>query len=134
MGLGQLYLGESPADEECAPATDYQQSKKECRVLIRQLKRMFPLWEENECSIRMTRNNYDGGDFDCYYTVEVFFNDANEVSINYAYDIEAGFPARWDEIAKIELGPGLPELIEQIPADLAAGPESRYELGRRIRS
>jgi len=74
----------------------------------------------------MTRNNYDGGTFDCYYTVEVFFNDEDRDSIDYAFRMEAGFPEQWDEIAKIELGPTLPEIIEQIPADLAAGPTSRY--------
>lgn len=124
--MGLMYLGESPTDEECAPATNYTQSKKECRVLVHQLKRMFPDWNKHNCTIKMTRENYDGTDFDCYYTVQVFFDDNDHASIQYAYEIEAGFPARWDEIAKIELGPTLPELIEQLPADLAAGKESRY--------
>lgn len=130
--MGLVYLGESPADEECAPATDYTQSKKECRVLVRQLKRMFPEYEKYNCTIKMTRENYDGGSFDCYYTVHVFYEDDNEESIGYAYQIEAGFPVYWDEIAKIELGPTLPELIEELPADLAAGPETRYDTRRKV--
>lgn len=42
-------------------------------------------------------------DFGSYYEVCAVFNDNDEASSSWAYNVEAHIPEYWDEIAKAEL-------------------------------
>jgi hypothetical protein len=122
MAREYISLGPTPCDEDCVPAgTHPSQEIKECNAYKRQLRRMFPNPPENT-SIGV-KYFYTGGG---YREVVVYYDDNSEASWTYAINVERNLPAKWDELAKIDLLPSLAETLADLPADLAAGPESRY--------
>ncbi len=91
-----------PFDEPCAQVGNpgyHENSVKECRAYIGQLRRMFGP-EPEGCKLKMKSNPHD---FGSYLSVVCVYDTDNPVHIEYAYGIDANGPANWDELAKIEL-------------------------------
>ncbi len=92
-----------PFDEPCAQVgdPDYQQnSVKECRAYIGQLRRMFGP-EPEGCKLKMKSNPHD---FGSYLSVVCMFEADNDTHLEYAFKLDADGPAHWDELARAELG------------------------------
>lgn len=88
----------TPYEEEAAQvgAEDYtERARREGRLLIAQLKRMFPPVEGVRFVVK--GNSHDYG---TYYEVRLYYTDETE---EYASIVESGFPAVWDDEARLEL-------------------------------
>uniref|UniRef100_A0A6M3LNR8 Uncharacterized protein n=1 Tax=viral metagenome TaxID=1070528 RepID=A0A6M3LNR8_9ZZZZ len=98
-----MVIGSSPIDEDCAQVgTDNypEQSRKECRVFIAQLRRQFGT-EPILTSLTIKTFPHDFGD---YHEVVCYYEDEDEEARDYAYRLESKTPTRWDDEAKQELG------------------------------
>lgn len=98
-----LYLGPVPCDEDCAQVGDPDYRKnaiREVNAYIAQLKREFPDWERDGVDFRVKWENHD---FGSYCEVIVSFDDSDEASTAYAFEIENNLPYNWDEEARREL-------------------------------
>jgi hypothetical protein len=99
-----LYLGPVPCDEDCAQVGDPDYRKnaiREMKAYINQLEREFPDWERDGVEFRIVWQNHD---FGAYGEVVVDYNDADDASTSYAFEIESNLPYNWDEEARKELG------------------------------
>ena len=99
-----LYLGPVPCDEPCAQVgePDFRaRSTKEMNAYMEQLHRVFPNMEQNDVSVKILWQNHD---FGTYGEVVVVYDDKNEASCDYAFEIEGDLPYYWDDIAKRKLG------------------------------
>ena len=99
-----LTLGPVPAEEVCAQvgrADYYEQSRKECRVYVNQLKREF-FELMNVDRIQFTIKEFQH-DFGGYHEVCATFDDSDVLAVKAAYEIESDCPGTWDDEAKQEL-------------------------------
>jgi hypothetical protein len=108
--------GTVPLSEPCVylGANRYKTfARLEIRVLISQLKRMFPEWEEKQIKFVATQNSHD---FGTYFSVDVEFDELFAGSEDYAMKVENNHPDEWDEIAKQELSlvKGYKETVKQV--------------------
>lgn len=98
----ELYLGPVPCDESCEQlghGYDADKARKECSAYKNQLRRMFPNPPEN-AGFRTKSNPHD---FGTYFEVIVFYDDTDETSMEYAFNVERNLPESWDEEARKEL-------------------------------
>lgn len=89
-----VYIGETPADEDCLPSHDHR-SKKETQIFANQLRREFP-----QADIRVKREPGGNGG---YYCVCAYYDENNEEAANLAFKVESECSPRWDLQAKFEL-------------------------------
>jgi hypothetical protein len=125
MAKDYLTLGPTPADETCIGlgAADYAtRGRKEMRIYRKQLERQFPDLPDG---VYFTIKGFPH-DFGTYHEVCVVYDDSDESACSAAYNVENNIPAKWDDQARIELGPTIDELINDLPADLSNGPTSKY--------
>lgn len=97
-----IEIGCSPHEEDCAQvgSDNYMlRSKKECRALINQLIRVHGE-PPGSASLRIKSQPHD---FGSYLEVYCYFDDSDDEAMNYAYDLEAGVPDKWDQEALDEL-------------------------------
>lgn len=97
-----IELGPVPADEECeqlGPNYDYRKARRETRVYIRQLERMFKdPFKASPFGIKSFPH-----DFGCYSEAVVYYRPDDEESADFAFAVESNLPANWDWRAKEEL-------------------------------
>lgn len=99
--MDELYIGCTPADEECAQvgSSDYtERARKECRAYINQLIREFGEPPEG-CRLAIKSNSHD---FGTYYSVVCKYNDS-EAAATYAFKCEGEGSGTWDDEARKEL-------------------------------
>lgn len=101
--MEQMYLGESPCEEDCAQVGSpnyYERAMRELRAYRAQLIRQHG---EPPAGARykITRNGHDFGD---YHAVEILFDEKDEAATAYAFKVEADMPGEWDAEARAELG------------------------------
>ena len=100
-----LELDTVPTEEDCAQVgeSDYcTRARREARAYINQILRHYPEPMFGDITIR--RNAHDFGE---YLSISIYFDDDDEESCNWAYDIEAdrlGVLRHWDNEARAELG------------------------------
>lgn len=98
--LDYIELGTAPIEEDCVQyKTDNYtiRAKHECRVFMNQLHRQFGSGTEtNYFKIKHCPYDEDGG----YYEVVVYYDPDNELSTQYAFDIECNLPLYWDDESK----------------------------------
>jgi len=93
-----IELGPTPAGEDCeqlGPNYSSVRAGIECALYVNQLQRLFP-----DCDFSIKRFPHD---FGTYMEVVVNFEDENEEETRLAYDVDAGIPESWDEIALEQL-------------------------------
>lgn len=78
----------------------HERTRKEAAVFTRQLVRQFGEPPPG-CRFKLRANPHD---FGTYHDLEIVFDDADEVAVDYAFKVEGGTPEYWDEIARSELG------------------------------
>ena len=99
-----LEIDTVPTEEDCAQvgAADYHtQARREARAYIDQILRHYPAptWGD----IVYKRNAHDFGE---YLSIKIIFDDTDEESCNWAYDIEGdklGVLRTWDAEARAAL-------------------------------
>jgi hypothetical protein len=99
--MDSLELSSAPVGEECAQLGSdgyYERAQKECKSLIRQLRRQFGN-EPVGARLYVKSNPHD---FGSYYEVACKFDENSQEAIEYAYNIEANMPENWDAVAKAE--------------------------------
>lgn len=103
MARDYLDLGCTPVEENCAQVGKVgylDRARAECREFIGQLRRQFGP-EPVGCKLAVKSNPHD---FGSYLSVVVYFDDAIEESITYAFKLEADLPEYWDDTASFNLG------------------------------
>lgn len=98
-----LEIGPVPAGEDCAQvgSIDFRnQSKREMRAYINQLKREFPAYDEH--NVRFVAK-YFPHDFGSYGEVCVEYDTDDEVATTFAFKVDNFIPMQWDEEALEEL-------------------------------
>jgi hypothetical protein len=98
-----ISIGSSPASESCVQvgSDNYDaQSRKECIAFKNQLERMFIDFPDGTY---LTIKSFPH-DFGSYREVVCWYDDEDEDSQSFAYNIENSTPEYWDEEAKKELG------------------------------
>ena len=97
-----LTLGPTPCGEDCqqvGPKFDFEKSNKELKAFKHQLERQFKnIPEGSKFGIKTFPH-----DFGSYSEVVVYFDDENNKSTDFAFDVENHIPEFWDEEAKKEL-------------------------------
>lgn len=107
----EVSLSVSPRDEGCAQFGDEDYAEgagREINALIRQLERQFgapPPGFEFRIGAMDRELGYDE-DYRTEAMLELLmvFDDADRKHIAYARRVDAGFPDKWDDIARQELG------------------------------
>ena len=90
-------IGCTPHDEDCAQVgrPDYaQRARVECRLFMQQIAKHYPEPEKGYLAIK-----WFGHDFGTYCEVLAYFDDEDDESVTWAYDIEGdvkGVLATWD--------------------------------------
>lgn len=100
--MDDIYLGESPCDEDCAQVgkPDYGiRAIAECRALINQIRRMNGREPEGANLVIISSNH----DYGTVYAVHCKFDESKQAAIDYAFKIESNYPEKWDLLAKKEL-------------------------------
>lgn len=102
--MDYMELSPVPSDEPCIQvgSEEYFNGKDriECRIFKKQLERMFPITEDIDAYFSIRTNPHD---FGSYREVAIYFNENDEIACEFAYNVEANLPERWDEIAIEEL-------------------------------
>jgi hypothetical protein len=101
--MDYLTLGSTPCNEDCAQVgTDNYvvRAKKECTAYKNQLERHFQNFPDG-CYLTIKGFPHD---FGTYYEVIVRYDENDEASSEFAYDMESNSPVNWDDEAKKELG------------------------------
>lgn len=101
--MDYLELGPVPSNEHCeqvGPNYNESRARLECRVFIKQLRRMFGE-EPIGARLRVKSNPHD---FGSYLEVAVYYDPNVEESVEYAFKLEEEYPENWDEEAMNELG------------------------------
>lgn len=99
-----LEIDTTPSEENCTQvgAPDYYtQARREARAYIDQIFRHYPAPTCGDISIK--RNQHDFGE---YFSIKIIFDDADEESCTWAYDIEGdslGVLQTWDAEASAAL-------------------------------
>ncbi len=102
MSRQWIDIGPTPADEPCEQAGPQYQAVKavaECKIFERQLRRQLGD-EPGTAELRVKSQSHD---FGTYHEVVCYFDDTDEVGMEYAFKCENESPAKWDDIAKQEL-------------------------------
>lgn len=97
-----ISIGSTPTGEDCAQvgsADYYEQTRKEQRAFINQLKRVLG---EPPCGAHLASKTFDH-DFGTYHEVVCYFDEGNEEARDYAFKLEGEAPEYWDELARKEL-------------------------------
>ena len=97
-----MELGPTPCDEPCeqlGPNYNPAKARRESQVYANQLRRMFPD-PPYGTTIGVKAFPHD---FGSYIEVVVYFFCDDEESAEYAYKVESGLPANWDDEARAEL-------------------------------
>ena len=97
-----MTIGSSPTDEDCAQvgADNYnEQSGRECRAFISQLRREFGT---EPILTRLGIKTFPH-DFGTYREVVCYYEDEDEDATTFAYKLESETPSHWDEEALKEL-------------------------------
>ena len=97
-----VFIGSSPTGEDCAQvgsANYYENSRKELKAFINQLRRVFGE-EPERTRFRIKNQEHDFGQ---YGEVVCYYEASDENSYNYAMRCESETPEYWDEEAKREL-------------------------------
>lgn len=98
-----MYLGPTPADENCAQVGEdnfREKAKKEMTAYMNQLMRQFPDVAEFNVRFKIKWQNHD---FGTYGEVVAVYDAADQESTRKALDIEWQLPENWDEEALEEL-------------------------------
>lgn len=98
-----ISIGAAPAESTCAQvgSSDYwQASRIECLVFMRQIQRALPRPEGSTARIATASASHD---FGTYREVVVYFDPADPVGTDYAFQVEREAPPSWDAIAQYEL-------------------------------
>jgi hypothetical protein len=101
--MDHVYIGSSPAYESCAQLDTEgypERARKECRVLIGQLVRLFA---EPPPGARLAIKSCPH-DFGTYYEVICSFDPGDPEAVEYASRCEDGLPEYWDAVSRAELG------------------------------
>lgn len=94
-----IYLGPTPADEECAQSGDSDFSSenfKECLTFKLQLEKQFSLFK-GIVRFKLKTENHD---FGAYKEVVVEYDDENQSSSAAAFEIEENAARNWTEESK----------------------------------
>lgn len=92
-----LVLGGSPIEEPCVQMSAenyYPKMYEECQRLKRLLELKFPKYSVHECQFGVKRFEHDFGP---YCEVVIYFNDENDQSVSFAYDVESNLPMKWED-------------------------------------
>ncbi len=103
MAYDILPIGPAPTNESCAQVgdPDYpERSRRECRIFLRMLLRLFPVPESLEAKLLVKTFPHE---FGRYREVCVQFAPSSAEATRYAYHIENSAPAQWDTLARYEL-------------------------------
>ena len=103
--MDSIDLETTPVEEQCeqvGPNFDPVKARLEARTFIAQLVRIFG---EPPFGVRFKVKS-NAHDFGSYPSVEILFDDMNEEASRYAYQVEGGVPAYWDDESKKALGIG----------------------------
>jgi hypothetical protein len=95
-------MGCAPTCEDCAQVGSdgyHDRARKECRVYIGQLRRMFGD-EPDGARLSIKSNPHD---FGTYLSVICYYDPAIQASVDYAFRCEGKSPEEWDEQARQEL-------------------------------
>lgn len=98
-----MTIGPSPCEETCAQVgqADYEErSRRECRVYLRMLERLYPLAGDVPARFTVRSSPHD---FGAYREVCVRYDDTDARACDHAYEVERHSPAEWDAIARYEL-------------------------------
>lgn len=98
-----IELGPVPAGESCAQvgAENYlANSLRECEVYKRLLARLFPIPEALPVAYVVRSHPHD---FGTYREVSVRFQCGHQAAVDFAHEVEANSPEKWDGIAFYEL-------------------------------
>jgi hypothetical protein len=98
-----ISLGSAPPEEtpaQTCSSTYQDDSAVERQVYKRMLMRLCPIPDGVPVSLVIKAADHD---FGAYREVCVQYEDDNEQAVNFAYELEAKGPARWDPIAQYEL-------------------------------
>ena len=92
-----------PYEETCeqvGPNYNPVKARNEANVTIQQVIRQFgePPYG---CFIKVKRNNHDFGE---YLSISIVFDDNDADAVNYAYEVEANWPANFDTESRKALG------------------------------
>lgn len=93
-----LYIGATPTDEDCEQVgsnCDYERMKLECSTYMAQLRRVYGEPPKGT-SLSIKRESHD---FGAYYEVVCNYDPDDEVSSDYAFNVESGC-ATWDDESK----------------------------------
>lgn len=96
-----VYIGSSPAEEDCAQAgtEDFTiRNKRECMAYLHQLQRVYGLVPHGARLFIRTELH----DFGPYREVVCEFDPDEEQAVDYAYAVETGC-SNWDQEARTEL-------------------------------
>lgn len=111
MGMDWMYLGPTPADEDCAQVGTNnfrQRAKKEMTAYCNQLYRQFP--DATEIGVRF-KIHWEMHDFGEYGEVVALYSDDNDKAYEYAINVEHNLPESWDDEALKELAGGMNESV-----------------------
>lgn len=98
-----ITIGSTPYEEACAQvgSDDYPgRSRVECKAFVGQLLRIFGEPPEG-ADIGIKNFNHD---FGTYREVVCYYDDDEEESVRYAFNMEERVPAYWDKEAVMLLG------------------------------
>ena len=98
-----MNIGPVPTEENAAQvgSADYdEQSRRECRVLLRMLERLFPIPDDTPATLVVKSFPHD---FGSYREVCVQYDETHPEAVEYAFELEGDTPAEWDAIARYEL-------------------------------
>lgn len=95
--MNYLELGSAPLGEDCVQLSSkveyLEEMIKECRRYKELLEKLFPHGEEVRASFKIKSFQHD---FGTYKEVCVVYDDNDEASCEYAYNVEENLPERWE--------------------------------------
>lgn len=93
-----ILVGSTPCDEPCeqlGATYDDAKARAEVRAYCAQLGRQF-----GECDRITFRIKGEGHDFGTYYEVAIYYDNADDVASEQAYQVEAELPLQFDAEAR----------------------------------
>ena len=102
MARDFLDIGPSPSGEPCSQVGSdnyHDRARKECDTFLHQLRRQFGL---EPGSARLAVKSFPH-DFGSYLEVVCYYDDQDEVGVEYAYKLEAETPEFWDDRSRVFL-------------------------------
>lgn len=98
-----IYIGPVPSEESCAQvgsASYPEDSRRECQVYSRMLRRLFPVPSEVPVAYVTREERHE---FGVYREVAIRFEEAHASAVEFAHHVERTSPTEWDSIAHYEL-------------------------------